>query len=144
MLFRSRSESTRHRTRFDAGCADASTSRSSYIYEVCLFDEARQKPLKGGATFSLGFVVPDNVTTRFADGVPTANSRLGMKLQALRRAPPSTTASSTTPAAPSAGTVPTEASRFDLSSLSPRSSVAHPIRTAGHELWLGKCCAIRL
>ncbi|KAI0773737.1 endoplasmic reticulum protein [Fomes fomentarius] len=25
-----------------------------YIYEVCLFDEARQKPLKGGSTFSLG------------------------------------------------------------------------------------------
>jgi protein kinase C substrate 80K-H len=26
----------------------------SYTYEVCLFDEARQKPNKGGATFSLG------------------------------------------------------------------------------------------
>ncbi|KAI0676730.1 endoplasmic reticulum protein [Trametes maxima] len=25
-----------------------------YIYEVCLFDEARQKPTKGGSTFSLG------------------------------------------------------------------------------------------
>ncbi|KAJ8502066.1 hypothetical protein ONZ51_g219 [Trametes cubensis] len=25
-----------------------------YIYEVCLFDEARQKPVKGGSTFSLG------------------------------------------------------------------------------------------
>ncbi|EIW62173.1 endoplasmic reticulum protein [Trametes versicolor FP-101664 SS1] len=25
-----------------------------YIYEVCLFDEARQKPIKGGSTFSLG------------------------------------------------------------------------------------------
>lgn len=27
-----------------------------YTYEVCLFDEARQKPNKGGSTFSLGCV----------------------------------------------------------------------------------------
>lgn len=30
----------------------------SYIYEVCLFDEARQKPIKGGSTFSLGYIMP--------------------------------------------------------------------------------------
>ena len=32
------------------------------MYEVCLFDEARQKPLRGGSTFSLGYVI------RFAFG----------------------------------------------------------------------------
>lgn len=29
---------------------------NSYTYEVCLFDEARQKPNKGGTTFSLGYL----------------------------------------------------------------------------------------
>jgi hypothetical protein len=28
-----------------------------YTYEICLFDEARQKPNKGGSTFSLGFIL---------------------------------------------------------------------------------------
>ena len=32
-----------------------STESGDYTYEVCLFGEARQKPLKGGATFSLGY-----------------------------------------------------------------------------------------
>ena len=34
-------------------------SHFSYVYEVCLFDEARQRPLKGGQTFSLGYVALD-------------------------------------------------------------------------------------
>jgi hypothetical protein len=29
---------------------------SSYTYEVCLFEEAKQKPNRGGTTFSLGSV----------------------------------------------------------------------------------------
>jgi hypothetical protein len=43
------------------GClfwADAwGTGICRYTYEVCLFDEARQKPNKGGTTFSLGYVL---------------------------------------------------------------------------------------
>lgn len=34
--------------------SDIDVSIYSYTYEVCLFDEARQKPNKGGSTFSLG------------------------------------------------------------------------------------------
>jgi hypothetical protein len=30
-----------------------------YTYEVCLFDEAKQIPNKGGSNFSLGYVVHD-------------------------------------------------------------------------------------
>ena len=33
------------------------TQHDSYTYEVCLFGEARQKPMNGGTTFSLGYVL---------------------------------------------------------------------------------------
>ncbi|KAI8984963.1 endoplasmic reticulum protein [Trametes punicea] len=38
--------------KLDGTCLDKEVG--DYIYEVCLFDEARQKPTKGGSTFSLG------------------------------------------------------------------------------------------
>ncbi|OSD01764.1 endoplasmic reticulum protein [Trametes coccinea BRFM310] len=38
--------------KLDGNCL--SKEVGDYIYEVCLFDEARQKPIKGGTTFSLG------------------------------------------------------------------------------------------
>ncbi|CAL1701892.1 unnamed protein product [Somion occarium] len=38
--------------KLDGTCLEKDTG--DYTYEVCLFDEARQKPNKGGSTFSLG------------------------------------------------------------------------------------------
>jgi len=38
--------------KLEGTCLEKDTGE--YTYEVCLFDEARQKPNKGGTTFSLG------------------------------------------------------------------------------------------
>jgi protein kinase C substrate 80K-H len=47
-------------------CLEKNTGE--YTYEVCLFDEARQKPNKGGTTFSLGKFASWN--TESADVIP--------------------------------------------------------------------------
>ncbi|KAH9853957.1 endoplasmic reticulum protein [Lenzites betulinus] len=46
-----------------------------YIYEVCLFDEARQKPVKGGSTFSLGHFDTWNNAPGVAEGSPEFYSK---------------------------------------------------------------------
>ena len=77
----------------------------SYIYEVCLFDEARQKPLKTGSTFSLGCVnnVASSLTLPCSHICAVASSP-GTTPRASKKARPNITGSSTTPAAQSAGT----------------------------------------
>ncbi|RPD62087.1 endoplasmic reticulum protein [Lentinus tigrinus ALCF2SS1-7] len=46
-----------------------------YIYEVCLFDEARQKPVKGGSTFSLGRFASWNNAPGVEKGSPAYYSK---------------------------------------------------------------------
>ncbi|EJF63088.1 endoplasmic reticulum protein [Dichomitus squalens LYAD-421 SS1] len=46
-----------------------------YVYEVCLFDEARQKPLKGGQTFSLGKFAEWNNAEGIEKGSPAYYSK---------------------------------------------------------------------
>ncbi|TFK85069.1 endoplasmic reticulum protein [Polyporus arcularius HHB13444] len=46
-----------------------------YIYEVCLFGEARQKPLRGGSTFSLGHFASWNDAPGVEKGSPAYYSK---------------------------------------------------------------------
>ncbi|KAI0829300.1 endoplasmic reticulum protein [Trametes gibbosa] len=46
-----------------------------YIYEVCFFDEARQKPVKGGTTFSLGHFDTWNNAPGIEKGSPAFYSK---------------------------------------------------------------------
>ncbi|KAM5532645.1 hypothetical protein V8D89_013689 [Ganoderma adspersum] len=46
-----------------------------YIYEVCLFDEARQKPIKGGQNFSLGKFAKWNSAEGIEKGSPVYYSK---------------------------------------------------------------------
>ncbi|KAA1465898.1 hypothetical protein DENSPDRAFT_925436 [Dentipellis sp. KUC8613] len=54
--------------KLDGTCLSKDTG--DYTYEVCLFDEARQKPNHGGQTFSLGKFTSWNPDTNVAEGSP--------------------------------------------------------------------------
>ncbi|THH10557.1 hypothetical protein EW146_g8342 [Bondarzewia mesenterica] len=59
--------------KLDGLCISKDTG--DYTYEVCLFDEARQKPNKGGSTFSLGKFASWNPSPDVEVGSPEYYSR---------------------------------------------------------------------